>query len=175
MSKVKLNLRDKVGVYIDWANVYGWRRVLKKEVDPKKLYRYLKGYKQIKEINFYFGTDVHPKSEIFLDKVKKIGYKLITKPVKYLKIKTDKGWVGVRKCDFDLEIGLDCFEELDKLDGFVIFSGDGDFATLYKRLIKKGKQVIVVYGHGHLGKEVWEIKEGIYKVKLPRLGDFVIK
>lgn len=46
-----------------------------------------------------------------------------------------------RKCDFDLEIGLDCFEMLDDYDGFIFFTGDGDMATLYERLVKRDKQL----------------------------------
>lgn len=171
MKTTSLKLKGKTAAYIDWANVYGWRKTLKGEPDPKKIFKYLSKYKQVKEISFYFGSDVHPKSKLFLDKIKKIGYRLITKPVKYLKVKIDSGeWIGRRKCDFDLEIGLDCFETQDKYDSFVFFSGDGDFATLYKRLIKRKKQVIVVYAKGHLGREIWEMKQGIFKVELPRLG-----
>lgn len=66
-------------VFIDWANVYGWSRSLKKEVNPNKLYKYLSQYSQIKEINFYFGLDKHPKSKQFLDKIKKTGFVLLVK------------------------------------------------------------------------------------------------
>ncbi len=56
-EKFKIILNGKTAVFVDWANVYGWKKSLKKEVDPKKLYKYLKKYKEIKSINFYFGTD----------------------------------------------------------------------------------------------------------------------
>ncbi len=171
MKEFKLKLRGKTAVFIDWANVYHWKDSLKKEIDLEKIYRYLRGYKQIKEINFYFGTDIHPASEGQSKTAQKIGYRVITKPVKYLPKKTESGEiVWVRKCDFDLEIGLDCFERLEKFDCFIFFSGDGDFATLYDRLIKRKKPVIVVYMYGHLGKEVWEMKRGIFKVSIKKLG-----
>ncbi len=45
MSKpFRFQLRGKTAVFIDWANVYGWRG---HKVDPKKLYKYLKTFKQI--------------------------------------------------------------------------------------------------------------------------------
>lgn len=165
----RLRLQDKIAVFIDWANVYGWRSSLKRDVDPKKLFTYLKSYKQVKEISFYFGTDEHPASQDQIDKARKIGYRVITKPVKYLPVKDRDVIVWKRKCDFDLEIGLDCFERLDRFDGFIFFSGDGDFATLYKRLIKRRKQVIVAYMYGHLGREVWNIKRGIFKASIKKL------
>jgi len=166
----KLKLQGKTAVFIDWANVYHWKDSLKKIVDLKKLYRYLLTYKQIKEINFYFGTDVHPASKGQIKRAQQIGCRVVTKPVKYIRTRAESGeWVSLRKCDFDLEIGLDCFERLDKFSGFIILSGDGDFATLYERLIKRRKQVIVIYAHGSLGREVWQIKRGIFKKQIGKL------
>mgnify|MGYP001606259839 CR=1 FL=1 len=159
-------------MFVDWANVYYWKDSLKQEIDIKKLFKYLKTYRGVKEISFYFGTDEHPKSRLSLVEAKKIGYRVVTKPVKFLPKKAEDGsTVWVRKCDFDLEIGLDCFEKLNKFDGFIFLSGDGDFATLYERLIERKKQVIVVYVRGRLGREVWQMKRGVFKVELPRFGN----
>ena len=171
-AKLILKFKGKTAAFVDWANVYGWRKSLKAEVDSKKLFDYLKSYKEIKSFHFYHGTDNHPKSKQFLTKIKKIGFNVFTKPVKYITAgRVDNQIIRRRKCDFDLEIALDCFENIDQFDSFIFFSGDGDFATLYQRLIKKGKQVIVVYQPGHLGKEVWEMKRGIFKVEIKRLGN----
>ncbi|MGB9707068.1 MAG: NYN domain-containing protein [Microgenomates group bacterium] len=158
-SQFRLKLKGKTAVFIDWANVYYWKDSLKWDIDLKKLFDYLKSYAKIKEIIFYFGTDRHPASKQQIKNAEEIGYRVVTKPVKYLPKKTENGKViWVRKCDFDLEIGLDCFERLEKFNGFIFFSGDGDFATLYKRLIKRKKQVIV----GRLGKEVRLLRKGMY-------------
>lgn len=35
-SEFKLRFKGKAAVFIDWANVYGWTKSLKKEVDPSK-------------------------------------------------------------------------------------------------------------------------------------------
>lgn len=171
-----LKLKGKAAVFIDWANVYNWKGSLKWEVDLKKLFDYLGKYEQVKEIGFYFGTDVHAASKQQIKDARKIGYRVITKAVKYLPVKDESGNViWVRKCDFDLEIGLDCFEGFDKFDSFIFFSGDGDFATLYKRLIRRKKQVIVVFAQGHLGREAWRIKRGIYLCSVKQLRDFIKK
>jgi len=54
-------------VIIDWANVYGWFKKLKWEIDPQKLYNYLKSYPEIVEIRFYFGIEKgNKKSEEFI-------------------------------------------------------------------------------------------------------------
>lgn len=171
-KKFVLKLKGKTAVFIDWANVYNWKDSLKWEIDLRKLFSYLKSYSKIKEISFYFGTDQHPASKQQIKEAQKIGYCIVTKPVKYLPVEDRGVTVWKRKCDFDLEIGLDCFERLKTFKSFIFFSGDGDFATLYKRLIRRGKQIIVVYVRAKLGREVWEMKKGVFKVELPRLGDF---
>jgi len=181
-----LKLREPCNVYIDWANVHGWEKSLKREICPKKLFRYLKSYKEIQDINFYFGTDKHKKSKQFLKDIKKIGYNLTTKPVKYIRLNLpirieSIGYeilkpaniltpAYVRKCDFDMEISIDVHRALNQtIHGFIFFTGDGDFAPLYKLLIQNNKQVIVVYASGHLGKEVWKIKKGLFKIKIDNL------
>lgn len=170
-SSFRLKLKGKTAVFIDWANVHGWEKSLKKDVDPKKLYLYLKKYKEIYSIRFYFGTDAHPKSKNLLALAKRLGYKVTTKPVKYILIAQIEGKkIYKRKCDFDIEICIDTHRLLkENFESFIFFTGDGDFEPLYKLLIASKKQVIVVYVRGHLGKEVWELKRGIFKVELPRL------
>ncbi len=156
-------------VFVDWANVFGWQKELKKVIKPESIFKLFSDNSLVRCVNFYFGTDDNVKSRNFLSNVKKIGFNVITKDVKYIKIKdTD---ITQRKCDFDLEIGLDCLENIDKYKTFVFLSGDGDFATLYERLITKSKQVIVVYEQGHLGKEVWDIKKGVFKTRLSYIMD----
>lgn len=160
-------------VYIDWANVHGWSKSLKREVDPEKLFAYLKSYSQVKKINLYFGTDKHPKSKAFINQVKNIGFQVTTKPVKYITVfeETTKKKFKFRKCDFDMETCIDAHQDIDNgVEGFIFFTGDGDFEPLYKLLIRKRKQVIVVYTSGHLGREIWEIKKGLFKIQLIHLG-----
>jgi len=173
MSKVKkhLNLKSPSWVFVDWANVYNWKKSLKREVEPKKLYKYLKKYKKIEEIRFYFGKDKHKKSREFLKSMRKIGYKVTTKPVKYILIdEVEERKIYRRKCDFDMEMCIDVHKALAKgAESFIFFTGDGDFEPLYKLLIGKRKQVIVVYSAGHLGREIWNMKKGIFKVELKNL------
>jgi uncharacterized LabA/DUF88 family protein len=154
-----LKLRGKGAVYIDWANVYGWRSSLKKDPDPRAIFDYFSSYKEIEDVRFYYGQDSNKQSEKFLKEVKRIGFNLFTKPVKHIVVGSIENTViKKRKADFDLEIGLDCFEMLDRFETFIFLSGDGDFATLYERIIKKNKQVIVIFERGHLGREIWNMK-----------------
>ena len=170
-TKKHLKLKSPSWVFIDWANVYNWKKSLKREVDPKKLYKYLKTYKEIEDIRFYFGKDKHKRSREFLKSMKKVGYKVVTKAVKYILVaQIDDQKIYRRKCDFDMEMCIDVHKALAKgVESFIFFTGDGDFEPLYKLLIKKKKQVIVVYMYRHLGKEIFQIKKGVYKISIETL------
>jgi uncharacterized LabA/DUF88 family protein len=167
----RLLLRGKSAVYIDWANVYGWEKSLKREINHKKVFEYLKTYKEISDVRFYFGTDDNNKSRAFLKEAKGLGYNVITKPVKYIFVtKIEDQEIYRRKCDFDMEVCIDAHQALkEDFDSFIFFTGDGDFEPLYRMLIGMRKQVIVIYTKGHLGREIWDMKQGIFKVELKNL------
>ncbi len=208
MKQQVLKLKGKTAVFIDWANVYGWKKSLKKEVDPEKLFGYFKKYPQVEEINFYYGEDKHPKSKKFLKKMKQIGFRIISKEVKYIpvsldsshfrniakEVKTSLAAISTlkteevekllqilskkilrRKCDFDIEIVMDVYRCLQTINTYILCSGDGDFAPLYNLLITLKKQVIIIFAHGHLGKEVYQIKQGIFTKAVDKLGGNLFK
>ena len=166
-----LLLKGKTVVYADWANVYGWRSSLKREVDARKLFAYLKSYPEVADIRLYYGEDRHPKSSAFLRECAQTGYTVVSKEVKYILIAEVEGQKLYRKkCDFDMEISIDVHNALEEgVESFVFLTGDGDFAPLYRKLIALGKRVIVVYADGHLGREVWDIKKGIFKIEIDNL------
>ena len=209
-------LRGKTLVIIDWANVYGWFKKLKWEIDPQKLYNYLKSYPEIVEIRFYFGIEKeNKKSEEFHRLIKSIGYNLISKEVKWVPvdikftefIKGEDGQVNKigrydkerkivqelkglskelnglikaggfvrRKCDFDVEITRDVLMSLDKVDGIILFSGDGDYAPLVEEVIKVGKQAILVFARGCKGKEYGNFDKGLYQCSVKKLKKFIQK
>jgi len=170
-QELKIKLRGKAVVLIDWANVYGWKKSLKKEIDLLKLFEYIKKYREIVDIRLYFGKDDHPKSAEFLQKAESVGYKVITKPVKHIFIAEIEGQKFYRrKCDFDMEACIDVHRLLKEgIESFIFFTGDGDFKPLYEMLANLNKQVVVVYMYGHLGREIYDMKKGIYKIAITSL------
>jgi uncharacterized LabA/DUF88 family protein len=211
MEEKIFKLRGKTLSIVDWANVYGWFEKLKWEIDPKKLYDYLKSYPQIFDIRLYFGIDKeNPKSIELHHLFKNIGYNLQWKEVKWVPIdlklvhyKDEDGKIRKffetaegkrvyeklnkikeiiqnlqiyrRKCDFDVEIALDVLTNMDKVDGVILFSGDGDYAALMREVIKRGKQAIVVALKGAMGKEYTIIPKGLFICNIKKLKKFVRK
>ncbi len=60
---------------------------------------------------------------------------------------------------------------LERIESFVFLTGDGDYEPLYKLLIDLKKQVVVIYTKGHLGREIWNMKKGIFKIEIINLMD----
>ena len=91
MNNKIFELKGKTLAIIDWANVYGWSKKLKWEVEPQKLFNYLKSYPEIYDIRFYFGKELgNEKSENFQQEIKDIGYTLISKEVKWVPVSLEK-------------------------------------------------------------------------------------
>jgi len=67
-------------------------------------------------------------------------------------IKLDKAGIGLfePKANFDVEITGDALNYSNNFDTIILFSGDGDFADLVKRLKKRGKRIIIVSGRKFL-------------------------
>lgn len=80
-----------------------------------------------------------------------------------------------RKCDFDVEISRDVYNNLENFETIIIFSGDGDYAALAEDLIEKGKKTIVVFARGHKGKEYEDFKTGLFLCSVKRLRQFIAK
>jgi len=81
-----------------------------------------------------------------------------------------------RKCDFDVEISRDVYHNLNWMKTFLFFCGDGDFAALADDLVSKKRQVIIVFGPGHKGKEYdEELGKHIFLCSVNRLKDYIAK
>lgn len=78
----------------------------------------------------------HVKFEHFL---KSIGYTLAIKKAQ-ISYKQDGGRI-YKGTDQDIAICIDCLENKDKFDKWVLMSGDGDFIDLCRHLKSKGKVV----------------------------------
>ena len=154
MEEGFFKLKGKTLVIIDWANVYGWFKKLKWEINPQKLYDYLKSYPEIFDIRFYFGVERgNRKSEEFQKQIKDIGYNLISKQVKWV----PDGPTYRRKCDFDVEITKDVLLNINNFNVLILFSGDGDYKVIIEYLLDNKKQAIVVHPFGLRGREYNEL------------------
>jgi len=143
-------LFGKALVLIDWANFFGTTRK-RWIINPKKFFGYLKKYREISRICFFYGEDNHEKSREFLAKIQKIGFELFTKKVKKIN--------GQRKCDFDVEIAREILLNLKNFDEFLLFSGDGDYALVLRDILDLQKRLFVISARGSMGREIFELRD----------------
>jgi len=144
-------VRGKVFVFIDAANLESTLRSLGWKIRYKKLYEYLAANTQLVGTRYYCPRFDTVGQDNFFVVLKKAGFRLITKPLKVIKLRSR---VLDRKANFDVEIAIDALLLLQRYRTMVLFSGDSDLAYLVDVLRKKGKRVVVVSGRYHIAKEL---------------------
>ena len=71
------------------------------------------------------------------------------------------------KCNFDVEIGRDMLldYERNKMDTYILWSGDSDFANPVKQLLKDGKKVFIFATSRRVATELSEIGVPIFDIR----------
>lgn len=63
------------------------------------------------------------------------------------------------KCNFDVEITIDIMDDVDKVSGIILFSGDSDLAAPMERLKLKGKKIFIAGVRGMSAAELHYVKD----------------
>ena len=66
-----------------------------------------------------------------------------------------------RKCDFDVDIVVNIIRNIENFDTFVIFSGDGDYASAVEYFLEKGKNIAMISLEKELGREFNKIPSSV--------------
>jgi len=136
--------REKIGLFIDGANLYATSKALGFDIDYRKLLSafHKRGYL----LRAYYYTALVEDQEYssirpLIDWLDYNGYKVVTKPAKEF---TDASGRRKIKGSMDIELAVDAMELAESIDHYVIFSGDGDFRSLVEALQRRGRKVSVV-------------------------------
>lgn len=135
---------ERVGLFIDGANLYASTKSLGFDIDFKRLLTLFQGKALLVRANYY--TAVLEDTEFasirpLLDWLDYNGYTLVTKPAK--EFVDDSGRRRV-KGNMDVELTVDVMSLAATLDHIVLVSGDGDFCALVAAVQNQGKRVSVV-------------------------------
>ena len=83
-------LDRKTNLYLDYANLKNWSSKLGWRVDMCKLIQLLRCFDTVNEIKVYYGTIAgNPTSERRIERFRELGYKVVTKPVKMIRLSVD--------------------------------------------------------------------------------------
>jgi uncharacterized LabA/DUF88 family protein len=136
--------QERLGLFIDGANLYAAARSLGFDIDYKRLLD-LFATKGLLVRAFYYTALIEDQEyspiRPLVDWLDYNGYTMVTKPTKEF---TDAFGRRKIKGNMDIELAIDVMEMAPFLDHIVLFSGDGDFRRLVEAVQQKGKRVTVV-------------------------------
>ncbi len=130
---------ERVGVFVDVANLLYSARSMRISVDFGELLRFLKADRKLIRAQAYCPTSPEPYADQqFLQAVKGLGYRITTKDYKTFSS-------GAKKADLDLDLCMDIVRMVDSqsVDTIVLVSGDSDFLPLLEYCSDKGVRVEV--------------------------------
>ncbi|HEV2582185.1 MAG TPA: NYN domain-containing protein [Ktedonobacteraceae bacterium] len=117
---------ERVGVFVDVANLLYSARNMRINIDFGKLLDFLRGNRRLVRAQAYCPTSPQPgEDQMFLQAVKGLGYRITTKNYKTFAS-------GARKADLDLDLCMDVVRLVDgkAVDSIVLVSGDSDFMPM---------------------------------------------
>ena len=135
---------ERVGLFIDGANLYSAARGLGFDIDYRRLLgqfrlsaRLIRAYYYTALIEDQEYSPIRP----LVDWLDYNGYTMVTKPTKEF---TDSMGRRRIKGNMDIELAIDMLEMAEHIDHAILFSGDGDFRRLVEAVQRRGVRVSVV-------------------------------
>jgi len=136
--------QERIGIFIDGANLYSAARGLAFDIDYRKLRDHFAEMGRLVRA-FYYTALIEDQEysplRPLVDWLDYNGYTVVTKPTKEF---TDSLGRRRLKGNMDIELAIDAMEMAPHLDHMVLFSGDGDFTRLVEAVQRKGIRVTVV-------------------------------
>ena len=135
---------ERVGLFIDGANLYSTVKSLGFDIDFKRLLElFAKRARLVRATYFTALLEDEAFSSIrpLVDWLQYNGFTLVTKPVKEF---ADAAGRRKLKGNMDVELAVEAMRLSSQLDHLVLFSGDGDFRSLVAALQERGKRVTVI-------------------------------
>ncbi len=136
--------QERIGIFIDGANLYAAARGLAFDIDYKRLLDLFAAKGRL--IRAFYYTALLEDQEYsplrpLVDWLDYNGYTMVTKPTKEYTDATGRRKI---KGNMDIELAIDMLEMAQHLDHAVLFSGDGDFRRLVEAVQRRGVRVSVV-------------------------------
>ena len=135
---------EKLGMFVDGANLYTAARSLGFDIDYKRLLDLFASKGRL--IRAFYYTALIEEQEYspirpLIDWLDYNGYTMVTKPTKEY---ADAQGRRKIKGNMDIELAIDVMEMSETLDHVLLFAGNGDFRKLVEAVQRKGVRVSVI-------------------------------
>lgn len=153
-----------VYVFIDASNLWAVQKAKGKMFDLGKLKKCLKTTHKADTIKVYY-YDAYPKPEtreysvdgkfrfyVYLEKALKFIVR--KKPLKQIRVETERGIVTEEKGNMDVEMAIDVVNQIKNYDEAVFFTGDSDFLALIRFIHSRNKRVYVYSSRNNISTEL---------------------
>ena len=129
---------DRVGIFIDGANLFYAAAHLGIEIDYVRLLQSLTHGRRLLRAYYYTGVDpINEKQQGFLLWMRRHGYRVVAKDLVQFPD-------GSRKANLLVEIAVDMLRLAEFCDTIILLSGDGELAYALNNLSYRGVQIEVV-------------------------------
>lgn len=135
---------EKIALFIDGANLSAACKSADLLIDFDRLKKFFEDHAYLMKAFYYTATmpqhEINPIAKL-IDWLDYNGYTIRKKIVK----RFDNGDGAIKiKGNMDIEIAVDAMRLIDRVDHFVLFTGDGDFRYLVEALQQAGRRVTIV-------------------------------
>ena len=135
---------ERIGLFIDGANLHNTLKLLNLELDYRKVLDYFSKGGRLIRANYYTAMwDDQDYSALrpLVDWLDYNGFNVVKKPAREQFDAQGKRRI---KGNMDVDMAVDILELAPRLDHVVLFSGDGDFRRLVEAIQRQGVRVTVV-------------------------------
>lgn len=135
---------EKIALFIDGANLSAACKSADILIDFDRLKKFFEDHAYLMKAFYYTATmpqhEINPIAKL-IDWLDYNGYTIRKKIIK----RFDNGDGEIKiKGNMDIEIAVDAMRLIDRVDHFVLFTGDGDFRYLVEALQQAGRRVTIV-------------------------------
>jgi uncharacterized LabA/DUF88 family protein len=135
---------NKIGVFIDGANLYATARALSFDIDYKRLLKEIQSRGKLVRAFYYMAViedQEYSSIRPLIDWLDYNGFTVVTKAAKEFLDATGRRKL---KGNMDIELAVDAMELAEHIDEMWLFSGDGNFRSLVEAVQRRGVRVTVV-------------------------------
>ncbi|MDP3953556.1 MAG: NYN domain-containing protein [bacterium] len=154
----------RVYAFIDASNLWAAQKVKGRFFDYEKLKDYIKEKFNASQVEIFYYTaypadgtreySLEGRHKFYTYLKKGLGFNVVKKKLKRIKILTEEGEAVEEKGNMDVEMTIGALHNIRKYDIAVLFTGDSDFLALVSYLMRNDKKVYIFSSRNNISEEL---------------------